>query len=249
MAGERKYSSKFSVQKCLDCRVAVRWLLLYFLFSGHCSWRWKRRERERERVEETLAVQLRMRRWMHVAITWSFNSSENDFKAGAEPPTVLNDLNWSKLTFLHGRWPCSRMVFRCMCPTDWQKQFTRGFFLSIARAKDTAWGCCQASQTVYTLPRQGSLWNWSLGHQCRFRPQARHLGVTTARAVQPRVFWPCYDSLRLGPFMGNLCEFRTWAHTKSASEVGPEGGVLLVTVVFARLWLSILLACSCLDPS
>jgi hypothetical protein len=53
----------------------------------------KARERERERVEETLAVQLRMRRWMHVAITWSFNSSENDFKAGAEPPTVLNDLN------------------------------------------------------------------------------------------------------------------------------------------------------------
>ena len=53
----------------------------------------KRPERERERVEETLAVQLRMRRWMHVAITWSFNSSENDFKAGAEPPTVLNDLN------------------------------------------------------------------------------------------------------------------------------------------------------------
>jgi hypothetical protein len=49
--------------------------------------------RERERVEESLAVQLRMRRWMHVAITWSFNSSENDFKAGAEPPTVLNDLN------------------------------------------------------------------------------------------------------------------------------------------------------------
>ena len=35
--------------------------------------------------------------------------------------------------------------------------------------------------------------------------------------------------------MGNLCELRTWAHAKSASEVGPEGGVLLVTVVFARL--------------
>ena len=53
----------------------------------------KRRPRERDRVEETPAVQLRMRRWMHVAVTWSFNSSESDFKAGAEPPAVLNDLS------------------------------------------------------------------------------------------------------------------------------------------------------------
>lgn len=85
MAGERKYSSKFLVQK--------------------------------------------MRRWMHVAITWSFNSSENDFKVAVFQDGV-----------------------QVACGTE----------------------------------------VWAINAD---------------------------SDLRLGPFMGNLCEFRTWAHAKSASEV------------------------------
>eukprot|EP00435_Cladocopium_sp_Y103_P053847 s1613_g17.t1 len=85
MAGERKYSSKFPVQK--------------------------------------------KRRWMHVAITWSFNSSENDFKVAVFQDGV-----------------------EVACGTE----------------------------------------VWAINAD---------------------------SDLRLGPFMGNLCEFRTWAHAKSAREV------------------------------
>lgn len=85
MAGERKYSSKFPVQK--------------------------------------------MRRWMHVAVTWSFNSSESDFKVALFQDGV-----------------------QVACGTE----------------------------------------VWAINAD---------------------------SDLRLGPFMGNLCEFRTWAHAKSASEV------------------------------
>lgn len=85
MAGERKYSSKFPVQK--------------------------------------------MRRWMHVAVTWSFNSSESDFKVAVFQDGV-----------------------QVACGTE----------------------------------------VWAINAD---------------------------SDLRLGPFMGNLCEFRTWAHAKSASEV------------------------------
>lgn len=85
MAGERKYSSKFPVQK--------------------------------------------MRRWMHVAVTWSFSSSESDFKVALFQDGV-----------------------QVACGTE----------------------------------------VWAINAD---------------------------SDLRLGPFMGNLCEFRTWAHAKSASEV------------------------------
>ena len=38
--------------------------------------------------QEEKALELRKRHWMHVAITWSFSSSENDFKAGLAGPVM-----------------------------------------------------------------------------------------------------------------------------------------------------------------
>ena len=141
---------------------------------------------------------------MHVAISYSFSPSDNDFKARRDNPR--SRLPWYGTD--------GRNAFEVSLFQDGLQALGRQVAQSPQSRHDRFWAQVEFGSEIWAVNMDSEL---RLGHVMSSAWTLKAHGRTAG--------------FRLGPFPGKLAEFRVWDHARAADEARPESHMKCISLV------------------